>query len=134
MQIIRLKNGEGNGHPDMPPRAPLGTGTGTARAKVIKSGNAVSSIPEEEISIPNDGNLSSFSADAMATFFRYLRLEDRLINHLHRNNLDGKKFGRLKESDLENLGLNKNPVLVYFRDKSAPPPSKKSKPRLPFVL
>lgn len=94
---------------------------------------AASSIPEEEITIPNDGNLASFSADAMATFFRYLRVEDRLINHLHRNGLDGKKFGRLKDTDLENL-LLKNPVVIYFRDRTAPAVSKKPKQRLPFVL
>ena len=94
---------------------------------------AVSSIPEEEITIPNDGNLASFSADSMATFLRCLRLEDRLVNHLHRNGLDGRKFGRLKDSDLDNLQL-KNPVIVYFRDKTAPAVSKKPKQRLPFVL
>lgn len=131
-----LKNGDSESHPDLPPRVAMGTGTGTARAKVAKSGNTVLSIPEEEIAIPNDGNLASFSADAMATFFRYLRIEDRLVNHLHRNNLDGKKFARLKDSDMESLGLSKNPVVVYFKDRTAPAATSKKpgKARLPFLL
>ncbi|KAL8622494.1 hypothetical protein ACOMHN_034157 [Nucella lapillus] len=96
----------------------------------------VSSIPEVEITIPNNGNLAEFSADDMATLLRYLRLEDRLINHLHRNGLDGRRFGRLKDSDLDNLKLN-NPVVVYFRDRTAPAVAKigkNARPRLPFVL
>lgn len=131
-----LKNGDSESHPDLPPRVPMSTGTGTARAKVAKSGNTVLSIPEEEITIPNDGNLASFSADAMATFLRYLRIEDRLVNHLHRNNLDGKKFARLKDSDMESLGLSKNPVVVYFKDRtaSAATSKKSGKARLPFLL
>ncbi|XP_076439963.1 uncharacterized protein LOC143279726 [Babylonia areolata] len=134
---IHSQNGDSNGStqiPEIPSRQPsTGGGTGTARHKVLKSGNMVSFVPEEEITLPTDGNLASFSADSMATFLRYLRLEDRLINHLHRNGLDGRKFGRLKDSDLDTLKLN-NPVVVYFRDRTAPAVTKKAKPRLPFVL
>ena len=93
----------------------------------------MSSIPEEDITIPSDGNLASFSADAMATFLRSLRLEERLVGHLHRNGLDGRRFGRLKDADIDNLQL-RNPVLLYFRDRTAPAVTKKPKQRLPFVL
>ncbi|KAL8581613.1 hypothetical protein ACOMHN_049170 [Nucella lapillus] len=117
---------------ELPPRQPSGSGTGTARHRVNKAG-ASSTIPEVEIAIPNDGCLASFSADAMAGFFRHLRLDDRLVTHLHRNGLDGRRFGRLKDTDLDNLRLN-NPVIVYFRDRTAPVANKKSKQRIPFVL
>jgi hypothetical protein len=101
----------------------------------VGGGPLTASIPEEDIVIPPDGNLASFSADAMATLLRNLKLEDRLVNHLHRQGLDGKKFGRLKDSDLESLQLRHNPVVVFFRDRTAPAVSKKSgKQRLPFVL
>lgn len=91
------------------------------------------SIPEVEFAIPDDGNLASFSADAMASFMKCLRVEDRIIGHLHRQSLDGRKFGRLKDNELENLNL-KNPVLVYFRDRTAAAVTKKPKQRVPFIL
>ncbi|XP_076463320.1 uncharacterized protein LOC143295484 [Babylonia areolata] len=134
-------DGSGAGPQEVPPRQPVvagggggsGTGTGTARHKVNK---AASSIPEVDITIPNDGSLVAFSVDAMASFFRSLRLDDRLVSHLHRNGLDGRKFGRLKDTDLDNLKLN-NPVIAYFRDRTAPAAvdkKNKKKQRLPFVL
>ena len=95
---------------------------------------AASSIPEVEITIPNDGSLASFSTDSMAAFFRCLRVEERLVGHLHKTGVDGRKFGRLKDSDLDTLQIN-NPVIVFFRDRTAPAANKKpAKNRLPFVL
>lgn len=83
------------------------------------------SIPEEEISIPNDANISTFTKDQIANFFRCIKVDPRIISHLHRKNVDGKRFSRLKDSELENIGLN-NPVVMFFRDKSAPKSKKKS--------
>lgn len=134
-----MKNGDEESL-EIPARHPLPSGgLGTARQKVARSGNQVtqlysSPIPEEEITIPADGNLASFSADSLAHFLRCLRLEERLVAHLHRQGLDGKKFGRLKDADLEKLHLSKNPVLVFFRDRTAPAVAKKAKQRVPFIL
>ena len=53
-------------------------------------------IPEEEFSIPADGNVSAFTTDAMAGLLRCLGVEERLVSHLHRQGLDGRRFSRLK--------------------------------------
>lgn len=96
---------------------------GTAKAKAAKSpytAGPITSIPEEEITIPADGNLTSFTADQMASFFRSLRVDARIIAHLHKKAVDGRRFSKLKDSELEALGVLKNPVVVYFREKSQP--------------
>lgn len=86
-------------------------------------------IPENEITIPSDGNLQGFSVDEMVTFFKHIGVEDRITNHLQRKELDGKRFSKLRDSDLETIGI-KNPIIMHFRDKS----SKGKKQRLPFML
>lgn len=85
-------------------------------------------IPENEITIPKDGNLSSFNTEEMITFFRHMGVEDKIVNHLQRKGLTGKKFSSLKDADLETIGI-KNPIISYFRDKS-----KSSKKNVPFML
>ncbi|XP_071117624.1 uncharacterized protein [Haliotis cracherodii] len=117
--------------PRIPPKDPIITGKMKKPAPSVPSiiTSPVDSIPEEDITIPNDGCLHNFTADEMATFFRYMRVEDRLINHMHRKGLDGKKFSRLKDSEMDGLGLN-NPIIKYFREKSM----KRTKGRMPFLL
>ena len=75
-------------------------------------------IPEHDIEIPKDGNLHDFTADDMSTFFRHMGIEDRIVNHVQKKGLDGSRFSRLKDSDLERLEM-KNPVICHFRDRSA---------------
>lgn len=77
----------------------------------------ISPIAEEEITIPNDANLSHYTSDQLANFLKCLKVDDRIVAHLHNKSVDGKRFGKLKDSELESLGM-KNPVVVYFRDKS----------------
>ncbi|XP_046547607.1 uncharacterized protein LOC124257553 isoform X1 [Haliotis rubra] len=117
--------------PRIPPKDSIITGKMKKPAPSVPSivTSPVDSIPEEDITIPNDGCLHNFTADEMATFFRYMRVEDRLINHMHRKGLDGKKFSRLKESEMDGLGLN-NPIIRYFKEKSV----KRTKGRMPFLL
>ena len=74
-------------------------------------------IPEHEIEIPKDGSLIEFSRDDMSTFFRYLGVEERIVTHVHKKGLDGLKFSKMKDMDLEALGM-KNPIICHFRDKS----------------
>lgn len=56
-------------------------------------------------------------------------VSDRIVNHLRKKSVDGKRFSRLSDSELENVGI-KNPIIIYFRDKS----SAKSKKSAPFML
>ncbi|GFO11332.1 hypothetical protein PoB_003783700 [Plakobranchus ocellatus] len=95
-------------------------GTGTAKARAAKSpytSPSLENIPVEEIRIPESANISSFTCDQLANFLRCFNVEGRVISHLHRKQVDGKRFSRLKDSELESLGM-KNPVITYFRDKS----------------
>ncbi|XP_022313560.2 uncharacterized protein LOC111118402 [Crassostrea virginica] len=85
-------------------------------------------IPENEITIPKDGNLSSYNTEEMVTFFRHMGVEDKIVNHLQRKGLTGKKFSSLRDADLETIGI-KNPIVSYFRDRS-----KSSKKNVPFML
>ncbi|XP_012942166.1 uncharacterized protein LOC106012780 [Aplysia californica] len=94
---------------------------GTAKARAAKSpytAGPVSAIPEEQITIPNDGNISAFTADQLSNFLRCLKIDDRIISHLHRKNVDGKRFAKLKDSELESLGVSQNAVVLFFREKS----------------
>ena len=88
-------------------------------------------IPEHEIDIPRDGSLFEFSADDMSTFLRYLGVEERIVTHVHKKSLDGVKFSKLKDSDLEALSM-KNPIICHFRDRSIR--EKGGKKKKPFML
>ncbi|KAJ8306095.1 hypothetical protein KUTeg_016640 [Tegillarca granosa] len=88
------------------------------RMKVSRPSSASKKfIPENEITIPSDGNIQEFSVDEMVTFFKHIGVEDRIVNHLQRKELDGKRFSKLRDSDLETIGI-KNPIIMHFRDKS----------------
>lgn len=67
--------------------------------------------------IPKDGNLQGFSVDEMAAFFRYMRINEEIVQRLQRKELDGRKFAKLKDSTLEDLQI-KNPIILHFRDRS----------------
>ncbi|KAL4237081.1 hypothetical protein ACF0H5_005465 [Mactra antiquata] len=84
-------------------------------------------IPEHEIEIPADGSLRDFTTDDMSTFLRYLSVEERIVSHVHKKGLDGHKFSKLKDSDLDALGM-KNPIICHFRDKSLKEKGGKKKP------
>lgn len=53
----------------------------------------------------------------MAEFFRQLKLEEDTIQAVIRDKMDGKRFSRLTESDLERYGMM-HPVVVHFRKQS----------------
>ncbi|CAG5118548.1 unnamed protein product [Candidula unifasciata] len=116
------------GAPTRPPFK-LGSGYGTAKAKAAKSPFTAHTVPVEEITIPNDGNLSLFTSVQLANFLKCLKIDERIISHLYRKSVDGKRFGKMTDSELETLGMN-NPVVVFFRSKS----SGKSKKKGPFML
>ena len=88
-------------------------------------------IPEHEIEIPKDGNLHTFSADDMSTFLRHMGIEERILNHVHKKGLDGAKFSRLTDSDLERIEM-KNPIICHFRDRSVK--EKAAKKKSPFMM
>ena len=85
-------------------------------------------IPEQEITIPNDGNVSKFTVEELTTFLKHMGTSDRIVNHLRKKNVDGKRFSKLSDSELETVGIN-NPIIMYFRDRST-----KSKKSIPFML
>lgn len=78
------------------------------------------------LTIPKDGDIQAFSVEEMSTFFRYMRINDVIVQRLVRKNLDGVKFSKLKDTDLENIGI-KNPIITHFRDRS-------SRKKIPFML
>ncbi|XP_071148263.1 uncharacterized protein [Mytilus edulis] len=80
----------------------------------------------KSLTIPKDGDLQGFSVEEMSTFFRYLRIEDNIVQRLSKKNVDGIKFSKLKDIDLENIGI-KNPIVMHFRDRSC-------KKKIPFML
>ena len=90
-------------------------------------------IPENEIAIPDDGSLHEFSVDDMCTFLRYMGVEERIVTHAHKKGLDGHKFSKLKDSDLEGLNM-KNPIICHFRDRSIKTQGGGHKKRLPFMM
>lgn len=104
---------------------------GSAKAKAAKSPYSTipSTIPEEEIVIPNDANISNYTSDQLANFLRCLKIDERIISHLHAKSIDGKRFAKLRDSELENLGM-KNAVVIFFREKS----NVKVKRKGPFML
>ncbi|XP_062575010.1 uncharacterized protein LOC134236869 isoform X2 [Saccostrea cucullata] len=118
-------------HPPPLPKDPPRTDKLPPRIRTSRppSNTVTKFIPENEITIPKDGNLSSFNTEDMVTFFRHLGVEDRIVNHLQRKGLTGKKFSSLKDADLETIGI-KNPIVSYFRDRSKP----SSKKNVPFIL
>lgn len=59
-------------------------------------------------------------------------VEERIVTHVHKKGLDGHKFAKLKDSDLEALSM-KNPVICHFRDKSGTK-EKGGKKKAPFML
>ena len=79
------------------------------------------------ISIPGDGNIHSFSSDELSQFFRHLRIDEYIVQRLNNKRLDGRKFAKLKDKDLEDIGI-KNPIICYFRNKSD------KKPKIGFML
>lgn len=99
------------------------------RIKVSKPPSEISKfIPEQEITIPNDGNVSKFTVEELSTFLKHMGTSDRIVNHLRKKNVDGKRFSKLSDSELDTVGI-KNPIIMYFRDRST-----KSKKTLPFML
>lgn len=71
--------------------------------------------------------------DDMSTFLRHMGIEERIVTHCHKKALDGHKFSKLKDSDLDTLGM-KNPIMCHFRDKSVKSKSGSRKKSLPFML
>ena len=72
--------------------------------------------------------MSKFTVEELTTFLKHMGTSDRIINHLRKKNVDGKRFSKLSDSELETVGI-KNPIIMYFRDRST-----KSKKSIPFML
>ena len=70
-----------------------------------------------KLQLPPDGNLYHFSVKKMAAFFNELRIDDSTVQTCIRSRMDGKKFSRLSEADLNNYGIL-NPITGYFRSKT----------------
>lgn len=81
----------------------------------------ISSIVSDEknssLTIPVNGNIQGLSVGDMELFFRFLNIDENTIQRLKHRKMDGKKFAKMKEKDLEDFGL-KNPIVCYFKDKS----------------
>lgn len=77
-------------------------------------------------SLPADGNLLPFSVAQMVTIFRLLHLPGELIYRLSKSKVDGRRFARFSDQELEDLGMN-NPIIRYFRDRSVQKPSRRKK-------
>ncbi|KAL5021998.1 hypothetical protein ScPMuIL_001153 [Solemya velum] len=121
--------------PPLPKNPPRNVDAGPPRIRISKPPDLRSTtkfIPEQEIIIPADGNLQDFSTDDMSTFFRHLGIEERIVSHLHRKNVDGKRFAQISESNLEILDMN-NPIVLHFRDRTRGR-GKDKKKKNPFLL
>lgn len=79
----------------------------------------------EAISIPDDGNLCAFSEEEMVTILSLLQLPSGLVYKFSTSKINGEKFSRLSDKKLNDLGIN-NPIIKYFRDRSAQKPKKNS--------
>ncbi|XP_062574968.1 uncharacterized protein LOC134236844 isoform X2 [Saccostrea cucullata] len=99
---------------------------GVVQSSAPKIPSRAAALDLPPLVIPKDGNLQSFSVDEMATFFRYMRVNEEIVQRLHRKEMDGRKFGKLKDKTLEDLQI-KNPILLHFRDRS-------SRDRIGFML
>lgn len=107
-EVIGPQNGM-NTYVSLSYGAPLATPTVPARAPTF--------VDPTPLVIPKDGNLQGFSVDEMALFFRYMRINEEIVQRLQRKELDGRKFAKLKDSTLEDLQI-KNPIILHFRDRS----------------
>ncbi|XP_021350893.1 uncharacterized protein LOC110448785 isoform X1 [Mizuhopecten yessoensis] len=116
--------------PALPSQPPRNVEKLPPRMRPKNMQNGPKFIPEKEITIPSDGNISGFSVEDMTTFLKHMGLSDRVVNHLNKKSVSGKRFSKFTDSELETIGIN-NPILRHFRDKSAVSSSKK---RLPFML
>ena len=67
-----------------------------------------------KVAIPPDGNLYNFSIKKMAEFFRQIKLSDDAVRTCIKNKVDGRKFSKFNEADLEKYGLM-HPVVIHFR-------------------
>ena len=67
-----------------------------------------------KVAIPGNGNLYHFSVSKMSDFFRQLKLSEDTVKVCAKAKIDGKKFSKLNEADLERYGLM-HPVVVHFR-------------------
>ena len=67
-----------------------------------------------KVSIPQDGNLYNFSIKKMAEFFRQMRLGDDTVRALIKDKVDGRRFSKFSEADLERYGLM-HPLVIHFR-------------------
>lgn len=66
------------------------------------------------MAIPSDGNLYNFSTKKMADFFRQMRLDDDTIRRCVKDKVDGRKFSKMNEADLEKYNLM-TPLVIHFR-------------------
>ncbi|ESO94446.1 hypothetical protein LOTGIDRAFT_232293 [Lottia gigantea] len=103
--------------PSIPPRQPSTNGTKPFLKPPTIDLTPAESIIEDDITIPNDACLYGFTVDHMSTFFKHMKVNDRVIGYMHKKKIDGKKFSTLKDSELDNLGIN-NPIVCFFREKS----------------
>lgn len=85
--------------------------------KALKKKTEIKVDEPEEFRIPSDGNIYGFDVEQMQIFFSCFNLESRLLDHLREKKVDGRRFSRLTDSDLDRIGLQ-NVVMCYFRDKS----------------
>ena len=67
-----------------------------------------------KVDLPSDGNLYDFSVKKMADFFRQLKIGEDNVHTCVKEKIDGKKFSKMSEADLEQHGLM-HPVVVHFR-------------------
>lgn len=67
--------------------------------------------------VPGDGNLYGLSTGNMTQFFRCMGLDDRIVLYLKKKRLDGRSFGKLSDSEMEEFNIS-NPIIMYFRDRS----------------
>ena len=67
-----------------------------------------------KVVIPPDGNLYNFSVKKFAEFLRQMSIETGPIKACIKEKIDGKKFSRMSERDMERFGIM-HPVVLHFR-------------------
>ena len=53
----------------------------------------------------------------MAEFFKQLRISEETANRIAKEKIDGKKFARMTEAELDTYGLM-HPIVVHFRKRT----------------
>ena len=74
------------------------------------------------VALPSNGNLYGFSVRRFNEFLQTMNVDESVLKSCRRNKIDGKKFSRMTDQDLEKHGLLQ-PIIIYFRKQTMKTPN-----------